>query len=53
MMRDVFLFIHFLGLVLGIGSGFASLFLGASNKNLPKEEAPQFLLKLRTLGYMD
>ena len=51
-MRDGMLFVHFLGLILGMGSGFASLFLGASNKNLPKEEAPKFLLKLRALGYM-
>jgi hypothetical protein len=51
-MRDVMLFTHFLGLILGMGSGFASLFIGASNKNIPKEEGPKFLLRLRALGYM-
>jgi uncharacterized membrane protein len=51
-MRDVMLFFHFLGLILGMGSGFASLFIGASNKNLPKEEMPKFMLRLRALGYM-
>ena len=51
-MRDVMLFTHFLGLILGMGSGFASLFLGAANKKIPKEEAPKFMLKLRALGYM-
>jgi hypothetical protein len=51
-MRDIMLFIHFLGLILGMGSGFASLFIGVYNKNLSPEEAPKFMLKLRSLGYM-
>lgn len=51
-MRDTFLFLHFLGLILGMGSGFASLFIGAYNKNLSPDEAPKFLLRLRSLGYM-
>jgi hypothetical protein len=51
-MRDAMLFIHFLGLILGMGSGFASLFIGASNKNLAGEERVRFMLKLRALGYM-
>lgn len=51
-MRDAMLFTHFLGLILGMGSGFASLFIGISNKNLTKEEAPKFMLRLRALGYM-
>lgn len=51
-MREAMLFIHFLGLILGMGSGFASLFIGAYNKNIPKEEAPKFMLRLRSLGYM-
>ncbi len=51
-MREAMLFFHFLGLILGMGSGFASLFIGLYNKNIPKEEAPKFMLKLRSLGYM-
>lgn len=51
-MRDLMLFIHFFGLVLGMGSGFASLFISIYNKNIPKEEGPKFMLKLRSLGYM-
>jgi hypothetical protein len=51
-MRDAFLFIHFLGLILGMGSGFANLFIAAANKDLSKEEAPKFLFRLRALGYM-
>lgn len=51
-MREAMLFLHFLGLILGMGSGFASLFIGSYNKNIPKEEAPKFMLRLRSLGYM-
>ncbi|MEX2232511.1 MAG: hypothetical protein WD824_10140 [Cyclobacteriaceae bacterium] len=51
-MRDAMLFIHFLGLILGMGAGFASLFISGSNKNLSKEERPKFMLRLRALGYM-
>ena len=51
-MKDAMLFLHFLGLILGMGSGFASLFIGAANKNLGMEERPKFMLRLRSLGYM-
>ena len=46
------LFIHFLGLIMGMGAGFASLFIGASNKDLSPQERPKFMLRLRSLGYM-
>ena len=51
-MRDVMLFIHFLGLIMGMGAGFASLFIAAGNKDLTMEERPKFMLRLRSLGYM-
>jgi uncharacterized membrane protein len=51
-MRDAMLFTHFVGLVLAMGSGFASLFIGVYNKDLKPEEAPKFMLRLRSLGYM-
>ena len=51
-MRQAMLFFHFVGLIMGMGAGFASLFIGISNKHLPKEEARPFMLKLRALGYM-
>jgi hypothetical protein len=51
-MRDAMLFLHFLGLIMGMGAGFASLFVGIANKNLPKDELPKLMLKLRSLGYM-
>jgi hypothetical protein len=46
------LFTHFVGLILGMGAGFASLFIGIYNKHLAKDEKPKFMLKLRALGYM-
>lgn len=46
------LFAHFLGLIFGMGSGFASLFIGIANKKISKEEGPGFMLRLRVLGYM-
>jgi hypothetical protein len=51
-MRETFLFFHFLGLAFALGSGFASLFIVVYNKDLPAEERPKFMLKLRSLGYM-
>lgn len=51
-MREAMLFTHFLGLALGVGSGFANLFIVAANKNLPREEMPKFMFRLRALGYM-
>jgi uncharacterized membrane protein len=51
-MREFMLFFHFLGLVLAMGSGFASLFVAVYNRKLPPEELPRFMLKLRSLGYM-
>jgi hypothetical protein len=51
-MRDAALFFHFLGLIMAMGSGFSSLFLGVYNRKLSPEELPKFMLKLRSLGYM-
>jgi uncharacterized membrane protein len=51
-MRDAMLFLHFLGLILGMGAGFASLIIAASNKDLSREDRPKFMLRLRGLGYM-
>ena len=46
------LFVHFFGLILGMGSGFASFVIGVSNKNLSAEDRPKFMLRLRGLGHM-
>lgn len=51
-MRDAMLFVHFLGLILGLGAGFASFVINAANKDLGKDERPQFMLRMRALGYM-
>ena len=51
-MRDAMLFFHFLGLIMGMGAGFASLFLGVSNRKLPPDELQKFMLKLRAVAYM-
>lgn len=44
--------LHFLGLILGMGSGFANLFIASSNKGMDKDEASRFFLKFRATGYM-
>jgi len=44
------LFLHFVGLALGVGSGFASLTLSVTNKDLPPAERVAFFLKLRGLS---
>ena len=51
-MHNAMLFIHFLGLIMGMGSGFATLFIGSYNKDISKEDGPKFMLRLRALGYM-
>ena len=39
------LFVHFVGLALGVGTSFASLSLGAASKDLAPEERAKFLLR--------
>jgi uncharacterized membrane protein len=51
-MRDFMLILHFLGLILGMGAGFTNLFIASSNKNMDREEASKFFLKLRVTGYL-
>ena len=51
-MREAMLFTHFPGLALGVGPGFANLFIVTANKNIPREEMPKFMFRLRALGYM-
>jgi hypothetical protein len=35
-----------------MGAGFTNFFIGMANKNMNKDEAPKFFLKLRVTGYM-
>jgi uncharacterized membrane protein len=54
-MRDIMLIIHFIGLAMGLGAGFANLFLGMVTSKMPPEEARAFALKtmeLRKMGYI-
>jgi len=48
-MRDFFLFIHFIGLAMGVGTGFANLFLGAAAAKLEPAERGPFMLKTTVL----
>ena len=49
-MYKVLLFFHFLGLALGVGTGFANMALGIVTKNLPPEERAPFVLKTLVLS---
>lgn len=43
------LFLHFIGLALGVGTSFAMLTLGAAAKDLPPEERTKFMLRASAL----
>jgi hypothetical protein len=43
------LFLHFIGLALGVGTSFAMLTLGASVKDLPPEERAKFMMRAGAL----
>ena len=43
------LFLHFIGLALGVGTSFAMLTLGAATKDLPSDERTKFMLRAGAL----
>ena len=43
------LFLHFIGLALGVGTSFAMLTLGAAGKDLPPEERTKFMMRVGAL----
>lgn len=43
------LFLHFIGLALGVGTSFAALTLGAAARDLPSEERAKFMLRASAL----
>lgn len=49
-MRETLLFIHFIGLGLGLGTSFAYMALGIASKNMPMEERVPFYLKTFALS---
>ena len=51
-MREAMLTLHFLGLAMGVGAGFAHMFLGMSMKDMTPEEAKNFIFKTMNLSKM-
>jgi uncharacterized membrane protein len=51
-MRDTMLIIHFIGLVMGVGTGFAHAFLGSAAAKMSPEEATKFRLKTLVISGM-
>lgn len=49
MLYQVLLFLHFVGLALGVGTGFATLTLGAAARKLSPEERTTFMLRAAAL----
>ena len=51
-MREVMLIIHFIGLAMALGSGFANLFLNVVVSKLEPAERGNFMAKIMILGRM-
>lgn len=51
-MKEVMLFIHFIGLAMGIGTSFGFMFLGIASSKMGKEEALKFRLNTFALSRM-
>ena len=51
-MKDVMLIIHFIGLVMGVGTSFAFIFLGTLKSKMEKQEGQRFSINTLPLGKM-
>lgn len=51
-MREVMLILHFIGLTMGLGTGFAHAFLGMASAKMSAEEAKKFRLHSLALSKM-
>ena len=51
-MKDVMLIIHFVGLVMGVGTSLAIIFLGKAKSKMEKQERLNFSLNTLVLGKM-
>jgi len=51
-MREIMLIFHFIGLVMGMGTGFAHAFLGAAAGKMSPEERVKFSVNTLALGPM-
>jgi uncharacterized membrane protein len=49
-MLDLWLIIHFIGLALGVGTGFAVLTLGLATRDMPPAERGNFMRRASILG---
>ena len=49
-MLDLWLIIHFVGLALGVGTGFAVLTLGLATRGMPPAERGEFMRRSSVLG---
>ena len=49
MLYPVILFLHFIGLALGVGTSFAMLTLGAASRELAPEERMKFMMRVSAL----
>lgn len=55
MLREIMLIIHFVGLCMGLGTGFGHLFLGMAAKKMNEKEAQSFKMKtlaINKMGYI-
>jgi uncharacterized membrane protein len=51
-MRDIMLIVHFISLALGLGAGFAHLFLGLSTKGMEPKQMDQFRIQTLSINLM-
>lgn len=51
-MRDIMLILHFISLALGLGAGFAYLFLGLSTKGMDQKQMDQFRIQTLSINLM-
>ena len=49
-MLDLWLIVHFVGLALGVGTGFAALTLGLATRNMPSAERGEFMRRASIIG---
>ena len=51
-MREVMLIVHFLGLIMGMGTSFGFMFMGIAASKMPKEEGLKFSVQSLSLSKM-
>jgi hypothetical protein len=49
-MLDLWLILHFLGVALGVGTGFAMMTLGLSTRDMPPEDRGAFMRRASVIG---